>query len=528
MAYEKTVWESRQGSGLNRFAKYEETENSVILINTPDSLDAPGTQFSPANMNHIEQGIADAHALVAGESQAVIEEAQARAAGDASTLAAAKSYASEQVAAAVAATQAWLPAVDTLAHLPVVTDTSKSWLCRVRGEQAVYQCVAGQAGWVAYSDKSDLVSELELADGIGGHDTSGSAHADMRDALAAETQAREQADGDIMQAIAAMDPGMAGGCLPVARGGTGATTAADALQNLGAAGVASPTFTGVPKVPSKTSAATSDGTLIATEAQVALKANTASPVFTGTPKVPSKTGAATSDGTLIATEAQVALKANTASPVFTGTPKVPGKASAATSDGTLIATEAQVKAVADSNAQKACANELLSNPALLNAGDSSALPGGLYTISDGSSLGLGGGWHHVMHLRHTHGNGYNAQIAIPFSDPYGGLEVRAQNGASWSPWRKAAFIENDYSRIAVVAKTSDPYDTDLPIGSYIACCVNDNVQRALNSAVIQPRIQSQGQYIVYGNFPLLLSGTWRNSGTSGKASNEYILLRRVA
>jgi hypothetical protein len=41
------------------------------------------------------------------------------------------------------------------------------------------------------------------------------------------------------------------------------------------------------------------------------KVNIASPIFTGTPKVPSKITAATNDGTLIATEAQVYLKANT-------------------------------------------------------------------------------------------------------------------------------------------------------------------------------------------------------------------------
>ena len=104
----------------------------------------------------------------------------------------------------------------------------------------------------------------------------------------------------------------------------------------------SPTFTGIAKVPSKATAATSDGALIATEAQVALKANLASPTFTGTVKVPSKTAAATSDGTLVATEAQVALKANLASPTFTGTVKVPSKTAAAANDGTLVATEAQV------------------------------------------------------------------------------------------------------------------------------------------------------------------------------------------
>ena len=107
--------------------------------------------------------------------------------------------------------------------------------------------------------------------------------------------------------------------------------------------LASPEFTGTPKVPEKTNAATSDGTLIATEAQVALKADLESPVFTGVPEVPSKATAAADNGTLIATEAQVYLKADLESPVFTGTPKVPSKTGGASSSNpTLIATEAQV------------------------------------------------------------------------------------------------------------------------------------------------------------------------------------------
>jgi hypothetical protein len=72
------------------------------------------------------------------------------------------------------------------------------------------------------------------------------------------------------------------------------------------------TFAQSPLVPSKTTPATDDGTLIATEAQVYLKADIASPAFTGTPTVPSKTTPATDDGTLIATEAQVYLKADIA------------------------------------------------------------------------------------------------------------------------------------------------------------------------------------------------------------------------
>ncbi|GHV20769.1 hypothetical protein FACS189494_05170 [Spirochaetia bacterium] len=114
---------------------------------------------------------------------------------------------------------------------------------------------------------------------------------------------------------------------------------ADQLKKVFAvkANLASPTFTGTPKVPSKTSAAANDGTLIATEAQVNLKANLASPTFTGTPKVPNKTSAAANDGTLIATEAQVNLKANLASPSFTGTPVAP-KAAAKTNTAQIATT----------------------------------------------------------------------------------------------------------------------------------------------------------------------------------------------
>ena len=73
-----------------------------------------------------------------------------------------------------------------------------------------------------------------------------------------------------------------------------------------------------------------------TEAQVALKANLASPTFTGTPKVPSKTAAAGSDGTLIATEAQVNLKANLASPAITGAPTVGGHKIAVVANNTGV------------------------------------------------------------------------------------------------------------------------------------------------------------------------------------------------
>ncbi|GHT05970.1 hypothetical protein AGMMS49525_13820 [Bacteroidia bacterium] len=64
------------------------------------------------------------------------------------------------------------------------------------------------------------------------------------------------------------------------------------------------------------------------------------------PTVPSRSAAAGNNATVLATEAQVALKANIASPTFTGTVSVPSKTAAATNSGTLVATEAQVFAVA--------------------------------------------------------------------------------------------------------------------------------------------------------------------------------------
>lgn len=93
---------------------------------------------------------------------------------------------------------------------------------------------------------------------------------------------------------------------PVNRGGTGATTASGALTNLGAAPIASPTFTGVPSAP--TAAAGTNTTQLATTAFVAalgaLKANLASPTFTGTPSAPTATAGDSS--TQIATTAFVA------------------------------------------------------------------------------------------------------------------------------------------------------------------------------------------------------------------------------
>jgi len=77
MAYSKTVWKTRQGVNLNRFLKAQETETSVLLTNTPDSIAEQGTPFSADNMNNIEEGIAGAYGLIEAEEQARQQDKQA-------------------------------------------------------------------------------------------------------------------------------------------------------------------------------------------------------------------------------------------------------------------------------------------------------------------------------------------------------------------------------------------------------------------------------------------------------------------
>jgi len=67
MAYEKTNWEPREGSDLDRFEKANETSKSVILRNRPNAVTKPGTPFSVKNMNKIEQGIYEAHEMIHAE-----------------------------------------------------------------------------------------------------------------------------------------------------------------------------------------------------------------------------------------------------------------------------------------------------------------------------------------------------------------------------------------------------------------------------------------------------------------------------
>jgi hypothetical protein len=70
MAYTKTVWLERQGLGLDRFAKFEETPTSVVLVAAPDLITQPGTPWNVEDINKIEQGIYDAHVAIDGHLEA--------------------------------------------------------------------------------------------------------------------------------------------------------------------------------------------------------------------------------------------------------------------------------------------------------------------------------------------------------------------------------------------------------------------------------------------------------------------------
>jgi len=69
MAYTKTEWKARKGTNLSRFNKAQETTRSIILHNEPSLVTEPGTPFNIENMNKIEQGIFDAHEMVTAETQ---------------------------------------------------------------------------------------------------------------------------------------------------------------------------------------------------------------------------------------------------------------------------------------------------------------------------------------------------------------------------------------------------------------------------------------------------------------------------
>jgi hypothetical protein len=88
------------------------------------------------------------------------------------------------------ATQKWLPSVETKADLPQPStlDPSTGYLCRVRDDETktnngVWQLIAGAEDWNYFSDNLDFIDPEELAQALEAHNTSGTAHQDIRTAL---------------------------------------------------------------------------------------------------------------------------------------------------------------------------------------------------------------------------------------------------------------------------------------------------------------------------------------------------------
>jgi hypothetical protein len=80
--------------------------------------------------------------------------------------------------------QVWLAPVQAVADLPVITDMSKSYLCRVIQENADYQCVQGQTAWALFSTSAEYATEGDIVEALGVHNSGTSTHADIRALLA--------------------------------------------------------------------------------------------------------------------------------------------------------------------------------------------------------------------------------------------------------------------------------------------------------------------------------------------------------
>jgi hypothetical protein len=194
--YKKTVWKARKGSNLNRFEKSQETERFITLENRPNSITEPGTPFSVPVMQNMEDGIENAHEMIAAEEQARID-------GDQETLNTAKEYTD----AAQLATQTWLPAINTIADLNEITGLNNNinYLCRVikdpdNSKNGVYQCIAGWENvpvWTFFSDNADWIDETELAEAIDAaideHNINPDAHQKIQDAIEREANTRANA-----------------------------------------------------------------------------------------------------------------------------------------------------------------------------------------------------------------------------------------------------------------------------------------------------------------------------------------------
>lgn len=69
MAYTKTNWLARTGTGLNKYKDTNDNNRILALVHSPDSITQQGTPLSAENLNKMEQGIYDAHVTADGAVQ---------------------------------------------------------------------------------------------------------------------------------------------------------------------------------------------------------------------------------------------------------------------------------------------------------------------------------------------------------------------------------------------------------------------------------------------------------------------------
>ena len=72
MEYNRTYWQAREGTKLNKFTKVNETTSTVELVNAPDAITVEGTEVTTARLNNMESGISGAVAGV-NEIQGVVD-----------------------------------------------------------------------------------------------------------------------------------------------------------------------------------------------------------------------------------------------------------------------------------------------------------------------------------------------------------------------------------------------------------------------------------------------------------------------
>jgi len=407
MAYVKTVWEAREGENLDLYTKQNETSATVILINTPSSINVPGTPFNPPNMNKIEQGVFDAHELIAEETQQ------------------------------------------------------------------------------RQNLQTALQAEVQERDG---EDRA------LRAALQAEEQARETGDRGLQEQINTLqdvsDIFEAGGSFSELFAAkqdkitaTGSTNVLTAPETLG----------GQP--------GTKAVSEFATAADVASKAPVNNPVFTGIPQVPSKASAAANLPTRIATEAQVALKAdkNAVVQINNGEGHTCGMyildnlRTWGVYSGAFLSSPVAGDVWVSENCYAAdgfCVVFQNASRYLLTQ----------IFIPRDSTL--------IYHRKTTSPSSWGPwQSTANTESPVfaGAPKIRDANGSE--------------NRIAVVAAASAAGETNLPVGSYISVNISDYPAGNANTQMA-PRLQA-GNYSTspYGT---PLSGTWRSCGSNGN------LCRRVA